>query len=482
MAGKLPDPFAPAHVMLEALDEERVSAVELLELHIGRIERFDGAINAVVTRHFDEAREAARVADEARARGERGPLLGLPMTVKDCIYVEGMVTTGGLPERSGAVAEQDAPTTAKLREAGVVFMGKTNVPPYAADHQSFNPVFGRTNNPWNLQRTPGGSSGGAAAALAAGMTPLEIGGDLGGSVRQPAALCGLFGHRTSDAAAPRTGHHPGTLSPNAAIHMAVQGPLARSAADLRLMFDIIKGPQTGEEIGLRVELPPARHEQLSDFRVAVLPQLDWLPVDEDILAAQEDLASRLSRLGPTVKTVWPEGFDDFQEYFRTYLGILQAMSAPPDPEVSAAIAQQLRGAGAPFLDAMADGLTASAQDYLGWFSRREHYRQAYRALFRDWDILLAPVDIVNAFSHDEGEDRTIDVNGEPVPYHMQLAYPSLCNLSGHPGTAFPVGLSREGLPVGLQAIGPYLEDYTTMRFAELIEGEFGGFQAPPGYA
>jgi amidase len=263
--------------------------------------------------------------------------------------------------------------------------------------------------------------------------------------------------------------------------MAVQGPLARSAADLRLMFDIIKGPQTGEEVGLRVELPPARHERLSDFRVAVLPALDWLPVDEDILAAQEGLASRLSGLGATVETIWPEGFDDFQEYFRTYLGILQAMSAPPDPEVCAALADQMRAAGDPFLDAMAEGLTASAQDYFSWFSRREHYRQAYRALFREWDILLAPANIVNAFPHDESEDRTVDVNGQPVPYHLQLAHPSLCNLTGHPGTAFPVGLSREGLPVGLQVIGPYLEDYTTMRFAELIEGEFGGFQRPAGY-
>lgn len=480
--GNLPDPFAPAHVMLKALDDGRVSAVELLEMHIQRIERFDGAINAVVTRHFDEAREAAGNVDEARARGERGPLLGLPMTVKDCIYVQGMVTTGGLPERTEAVAEQDAPTVARLRAAGAIFMGKTNVPPYAAGHESTNPVFGRTNNPWNLDYTPGGSSGGAAAALATGMTPLEIGGDLGGSIRQPAAVCGIFGHRPSDAATPRVGHFPGGALPNAAIHLAVQGPLARSVADLRLEFDVIKGPQPGEEIGLRVELPPARHERLSDFRVAVLPAIEWLPVDEDILVAQEDLASRLDDLGATINIIQPETFGDFRDYFTTYLGILMAMSAPPDPAAREARANDLRSVGDPFLAAMADGLTASAMDYFIWFSRREEYRQAFRAFFRDWDILITPVTMVNAFPHSDGSTRTVDVNGKPQRREYQLAYPSLCNLSGHPGTAFPVGFSRDGLPVGLQAIGPYLEDYTTMRFAELVEQEFGGFQPPPGYA
>jgi amidase len=478
------DPFSTARDMLQLLDAGDVSAAELTAFHIERIERYDGRLNAVVVRDFERALETAREADEARARGERQALLGLPMTVKDAFYVDGLSATGGgILERADVIADWDSPIVASLRAAGIVIMGKTNMPPYAADYQTFNPLFGRTNNPWDLERTPGGSSGGAAAALAAGLTPLEIGGDYGGSIREPAAYCGIFGHKSSETALPRTGHFPGGKLPNAAFAMAVQGPLARSAGDLQLVMDLVSGPTIGEDVAWRLELPASRHERLEDFRVAILPRFDWQPVDEEILAELNDLSGQLLHLGATVEHVAPPGID-FREYLKTNLRILFAQSAGGVPiDDVQAIIRDLRASGDEFLLAAADGWEASAGDYLKWFSQREEYRAALRDFFRDWDILLAPCSVSNAFPHDERPfgERELLVNGTVISEMAILFYPGLCNLSGHPGTAFPTGLSRYGLPIGLQAIGPYLEDRTAIRFAELVEREFGGFTPPADF-
>ena len=292
--------FASAHAMLAALQAGQISATELLELHLARIARYNPQINAIVTPNEEQARLRAAEADAAYARGESlGPLHGLPLTIKDCIEVAGLLTTAGVPERAEAISMQNGPVAPWILDAGAVLMGKTNVPPYAGDWQANNEVFGRTNNPWDLSRTPGGSTGGGAAALAAGLTPLEFGSDIGGSIRIPAAFCGVYGHRPSDTAAPRYGHVPGSPLPNAAAVMAVQGPLARSAVDLELALDVIAGPIVGEDVAWRLALPPARHTSLADFRVAILPQAPWLPVDAEITAALDDLAARLSRAGCT---------------------------------------------------------------------------------------------------------------------------------------------------------------------------------------
>src|SRR3989475_487041 len=239
------DPFTTAGGMLRALAGRQVSAVELLELHVVRIARHDGTLNAIVTRDFERARRQAEAADTARARGEEGPLLGLPMTLKESINVTGLRTTVGVPEWSRFVSDHDAPATTRVRKAGAVVVGKTNVPPVLADWQADNPIFGRTVNPWDPARTPGGSTGGGAAALAAGLTPLEVGSDIGGSIRVPAAFCGVYGHKPSETALPRSGQFPYPPMPNAAVAMGVQGPLARSAEDLELALDVLAGPDTG---------------------------------------------------------------------------------------------------------------------------------------------------------------------------------------------------------------------------------------------
>jgi amidase len=479
------DPFAGAAVMLHALRDKQVSAVELLDLHLRRIEHFNPALNAIVTLDIETARARAAETDAARARGEDGALLGLPLTIKDCIYVKGLPTTGGIPDRATTIDEEDSYLAARIRAAGAVIMGQSNVPPYAGDWQSVNPLFGRTNNPWDLSRTPGGSTGGGAAALAAGLTPLEFGGDFGGSIRIPAAFCGVYGHKTSETAVARSGHFPGANRPNLAVAMSVQGPLARTAEDLELTLDVISGPDFGEDVAWRLEIPPARHQRLADFRVAILPPLGWLPVDHEISAALEGLAGTLSRAGARVSEARLEGFGDLREYYKLFQSIMATIvHAGFPPRRRQELAEKVRAGGDDIANAWADGIVASAAQYIEWFGRREAYRTTYRDFFKEWDVLLAPVTMVNAFPHNYDLPvgaRTLEVNGSPVPYGLIPVHAGLCNLSGQPGTAFPAGRTSGGLPLGLQAIGPYLEDRTPIRFAALVAQEIGGFQRPPGY-
>ena len=283
------DPFAPAGEMLRALRAGAITAVDLLDAHLERIAGLNPRLNAIVIPN-DAARPEAVAADRALAAGRAGgprvgPLAGLPLTIKDCIDVAGLRTTAGVRQLADHVPPADGPVAARIRAAGGIVIGKTNVPPMAGDWQANNPLFGRTLNPWDPGRTPGGSTGGGAAALAAGLTPLEIGSDIGGSIRVPAAFSALYGHRPSDTLGPRHGHVLGPHGPNPAFTMGVQGPLARDARDLELALDAIAGPVDGEEVAWRLALPPARAGQLAEFRVAVLPEADWLPQDAEIAAA-----------------------------------------------------------------------------------------------------------------------------------------------------------------------------------------------------
>src|SRR5262247_2685501 len=325
------DAFTTAIEMLDALRARRVSAVELLDLHRRRIERHNAELNAIVEPDFERARRDAEAADARWARGEDAPLLGLPMTLKESVNVRGLRTTAGMSQWKDFRSEHDAPVTTRVKGAGALVMAKTNVPQMLADWQSVNPVYGRTNNPWDLGRTPGGSTGGGAAALAAGLTPLEFGSDIGGSIRVPAAFCGVYGHRPSETAMPRSGQLPMPPMPNAAVAMGVQGPLARSAADLELALDVAAGPEVGEDVGWKLAIPAARRERLGDFRVAILPPVDWVPVDGEIAAALEDLAGRLARLGCAVKPAQPDALGDQRHHYELYLTILAAVTSSRVP-------------------------------------------------------------------------------------------------------------------------------------------------------
>jgi amidase len=484
------DAFASATEMLAALRSRRTSAAELLELHRRRIERHNPTLNAIVEPDFDRARRDAESADGKRARGEDAPLLGLPMTLKESINVRGLRTTVGMPFWKDFRSEHDAPVTTRVKTAGALVMAKTNVPQMLADWQAANPVYGRTNNPWDLTRTPGGSTGGGAAALAAGLTPLEFGSDIGGSIRVPAAFCGVYGHRPSETAMPRSGQFPFPPMPNAAVVMGVQGPMARSAEDLELALDVAGGAETGEDVAWRLTLPPSRRERLAEFRVAILPAVDWIPVDGETAGALDALASELGRLGCQVKAVQPSSLGDHREHFALYHTLLSAViSARLPADQRRARLDVLRTRDDEWSRASQRGIESGAPDYLGWVSQREGHRAAWRAFFRDWDVLLAPAFFTPAYPHQETPwpdtpesiRSTIDVNGRPVLAQLGLFYPAVSTVAGQPATAFPVGLTKTGLPIGLQAIGPYLEDRTSIRFAALVARERGGFRRPPGY-
>jgi len=484
------DAFSSATSLVAALRSGTIGARELTELYIRRIERHDPALNAVVVRDYTRAREQAMVAEHARARGEHRALLGLPITLKESINVTGLQTTCGVPEWKGYISQHDAPVTTRTRAAGAVLLGKTNVPPMLADWQSANPIFGCTNNPWDRGRTPGGSSGGSAAAIAAGLSALEVGSDIGGSIRVPAAFCGIYGHRPSETLLPRSGQFPMPPLPNPAVVMGVQGPLARSAEDLELALSVLAGPEVGEDVAWKVTLPAARRERLADFRVAMLPPIPWLPVDEQITAALSDLTGRLTKMGAVVKEIQPDGLGDHREYHGFYRTLLSAVTgARVDAETRRQRIATFRAAGDDLSLGAARGLEGTAGDYLLWNGRREQHRAAWRAFFREWDVLLAPAINVLAYPHIERAwpadnsdlSLTFTVNGRSVPYLHGLCYPALSTVPGQPATAFPVGLSREGLPIGLQAIGPYLEDLTPIRFTALLAREIGGYRKPSGY-
>lgn len=480
------DHWSSATEQLAALDAGEVSSVELVEMHLARIDDRNAEINAIVVHTADRALDAARRADQirtstARRAGER-PLLGLPMTLKESTQVAGLPQSAGMLAFKDHRPDTDGPVASDVFAAGACLLGTTNIPEGLGDWQADSPVYGRTDNPWDPSRTPGGSTGGGAAALAAGFTPLEIGSDIGGSIRVPAAYCGVYGHRPSETAIPRNGSFPGADDPNPATVMGVQGPLARTAVDLELLFDVVAGPAAGENIGWRLYLPPARHDRLGDFRVAVLPALPWVSPAAEMQAKVDELASFLAGQGATVREALPDV--DVDAYREDYHRLLTVQTAPPGKTMDElrAHAERLRGGG-PIAEATADGMTLSAQGFRELLARRERSRAAWRSFFADWDVLIAPTALSSAFEHVEGPQskRTIHIDGVDVAYGLNIVYPMWAIFTGQPATAFPAGLDSSGLPLGLQAIGGYLDDRTTMRFAQLLEREGYQFQRPPGW-
>lgn len=477
------DHFSSATDMLDALRKKDISSVELTEMHIKRIEAHDEALNAIPVRTFDRARAVAKKADEKIAAGDSAPLLGLPMTVKESTQVEGLPQSAGILDFKGHKPTQDGKLASAVFDAGANLLGKTNIPIALGDWQADSPVYGRTNNPWDLTRTPGGSTGGGGAALAAGLTPLEIGSDIGGSIRIPACYCGVYGHRPTETAIPKSGSFPLADLPNPAFLMGVQGPLARTANDLELLFDILAQPDIGEDAAWKLNLPATRHDKLGDFNVAVItPELLGVPVANAMTARVEELIELLTGQGASVTEAMPDV--DMEEYFFDYVRTLQIMTSQGQPrEELEARAAEMRQAEDPVTRVFADGLTMRAQEYLALVNRRQRCGAAWRDFFATYDILIGPMALDAAFPHQTGEltGRTIMVDNQMVPYFSNIVYPMIAIYCGLPSTAFPAGLDPDGLPLGVQAIGPYLEDRTTLKFAQLVEQEWYKFEAPPGY-
>jgi len=485
--------YRSAGEWLGALRRGAVSSLELVDACIERIERYDPALNAVVAKDYERAREAARFADAARSNREAlGPLHGLPMTIKDSLETAGLVTTSGSPSLRGYVPERDAVVVERLIAAGAIILGKTNLPLFAGDWQTYNDVYGRTNNPWALDRTVGGSSGGSAAAVAAGFVSLEMGSDIGGSIRTPAHYCGVYGHKASHGVIPGRGHIPGPPGTLAEPDLAVVGPLARTAADLRLALDVTSGPDKLAAPGWRLHLPPSRAEELGQFRVGYWLDDPLCPLDSAVGA---ELAATIEALRPHVRLVdveLPFALEDIvSQYARLLLGVigqdmpaaLRALTRVLLPHF--ALTERLGLKNDIVAVNAARGMHQSHADWNRANEARTKLRWACHELFKDIDILLTPVVPFVAFPHQTGGNplsRRIVVDGKKRPYMDHIPWAALATSAYLPATSAPVGLTPQGLPVNIQIIGPYLGDYTTIRFAELLAEVRGGFQPPPLHA
>ncbi|MGW7282103.1 amidase [Streptomyces sp. NPDC054844] len=469
-----------------ALRAGEVSSVELTEAAIAGIERDEGEINAICVSDFDRARAAARHADQAFGRGEDRPLLGIPVTVKESYNVAGMPTTWGMPRYRDFVPAEDAVQVSRLKAAGAVVLGKTNVPLGLQDLQSFNEIYGTTNNPWDHERTSGGSSGGSAAALAAGFGALSVGSDIAGSLRTPAHFCGVYAHKpTLGLAATRGMVPPTTLALPVDLDLAVVGPMARTARDLSLLLDVMAGPDP-LTLGVAhdLTLPPARHQRLSDYRVLILDEHPFIPTGADVRAGVNRVADALVDGAAHVERHSPL-LPDLAEAATLYTQLLFSGSVARFP-VEAYEQLQARAAGLGAEDQSLDaarlrGMVLSHRDWIEVNNRRELHRHGWRQLFGEFDAVVCPITPTPAFPHDHNPDlleRRLDIDGVEYPYFDQLVWAGLATMSGLPATAIPTGRSCGGLPVGVQLVGPMFEDHTTLRLADLLERQIGGFQAP----
>ncbi|GHE81958.1 amidase [Amycolatopsis deserti] len=476
--------FASAEDLVAAMRAGEVTSAELTDEAIARIERDDEVINAICVPDFDRARSAARHADQARARGEDRPLLGVPVTVKESYDIAGLPTTWGMPPHRNHLPAEDAVQVSRVKAAGPVVLGKTNVPLGLQDIQSFNDIYGTTTNPWDPERTPGGSSGGSAAALASGFGALSLGSDIAGSLRTPAHFCGVYAHKpTLGLVANRGMVAPSEPALPAELDLAVVGPMARTARDLMLLLDVMAGPDPLTlGVAYRLALPPARHERLSDFRVLVLDDHPCIPTGAAVRAGVNRVADALADGGARVERHSPL-LPDLAEAATIYMQLLISGAVARFPVESL---EQLRNrvAGLSADDRSLDtvrlrAMLFSHRDWLDAHHLRELHRHAWRRLFAEFDAVVCPITPTPAFPHDHSPNpmaRRIDVDGVEYPYFDQLVWAGLATMPGLPATAVPAGRSPEGLPVGVQLIGPMFEDRTPLRLAELLEQRIGGFR------
>jgi amidase len=480
----------PAAELVRLLREGEVASAELLDHFLDRIDRLDGAINAVVALDAERARERAAAADAARARGESwGPLHGLPMTVKDAFETEGLATTSGAPELRDHVPAADADAVARLKAAGAIVFGKTNLPLYAGDLQTYNEVYGRTNNPWALDRTVGGSSGGSAAALAAGLTGLELGSDIGGSIRNPAHFCGVFGLKPTWGIVPERGHIPGPPGSLAPTDVGVMGPLGRSAADLALGLDVLAGPAGDDAAGWRLDLPPARNGgAVEGLRVATWFDDPFVPIARDTRALLDAAASALAGAGADVTAIDPPvGLGDLaRSWERLVLPLVAGRLSDDDFAAfcAAADATPVTEDEEPSMRALR-AMTCRQRDWASAHEARHRHRRRFAELFRRHDVLLAPVMPTAAYPHDTETDitlRVVDVDGEARSYFEGMYWAGGIGTLLLPVAVPPIGRTPDGLPVGVQVVAPHLHDRTAIAVAGHLEHLVGGFVPPPALA
>jgi amidase len=489
-SGPLDMPFWSAARLAQAIKGKKIGALELLNIYLARAEKYNGQLNAIVDLDVAGARKRARAADDALTRGETlGPLHGVPITVKDSIDVAGLASTWGIREFKDNRPARSAPVVDALTAAGAIAFGKTNVPLALLSWETFNDLHGTTNNPWDVSRSPGGSSGGSAAALAAGLTALEVGSDTAGSLRGPAHACGVYTHRPTFGVTSVEGQSLPGFGPLPDI--MVLGPMARSAEDLTIALDIMAGPDEADAAAWRLALPPPRHSRLSDFRVAVLLDHRGQEVDRELRELLSELADFLSRKGAKVSMkARPE--IDYNAAHKLFLNLSCASVAGCIPEQYwdklSAMAQFLRRKkdNSSELAAVLNGYTDTHREWIRLDLVRNHLRAAWASFFRDYDVLLCPVAATAAQPHDQSSKidrfRKIIVNGKPVAASEQWFWAGLPAVAYLPATVAPAGFTASGLPVGVQIIGPQYGDHTCLAFARLLEQEYQAFVPPKGWA
>jgi amidase len=474
--------YSSAIAIARKIRRREISSREALDYFLARVAALDKPINSVVTIDAQRARTEADAADAALARGEvRGPLHGVPMTIKDSFQTAGMRTTSGAPELSGFVPQEDAWPVARLREAGAIIFGKTNLPIYAGDLQSYNEVFGTTNNPYDLSRTPGGSSGGSGAALACGFTPLELGSDIGGSIRLPSHMSGVVGHKPSYGIVPAHGQIPGPPGTLTLADLAVAGPMARSVDDLKLGLDIMAGPNRWEHPAWRLSLPAPRSRNLKAYRIAAWlddPRCRVAPAVHDLL---EKAARSLEDAGVRVDREARPAFT-LEKVVDTFFALLQAALA------GGVSREKLDDYAATIGDTPAAStrrlLAMRHREWLSYNERRLQMRKRWEEFFANWDAILLPVMPCAAILHDHSEpmsNRTVLIDGEQRPYWVLTAWMAPAGACYLPVTVVPVGCLSDGLPVGIQIVGPYLGDRTTLDIGKRLLAMVGGCPRPTGF-
>jgi amidase len=477
--------FKSATEIARLIRERKVSAEEILEHFLTRVEKYNPKLNAIIWLDAERARERAKAADAALMKGDVwGPLHGVPMTIKESFNVAGSPTTWGDPKLANNVTDTGALAVQRLEKAGAVVFGKTNVPLMLADWQSYNAIYGTTNNPWDVSRTPGGSSGGSAAALAAGLTGLEAGSDIGGSIRNPAHYCGVFGLKpTWGVVSPRGQALPGT---HAYADISVVGPLARGATDLDLALDAMAGPDEIDGVAWKLGLPACGAGSLSDLRIAVKLRDPNCDVDAEYADKLQALVDAVAKRGAKVKEIEPKL--DTIRLHEVYVLLLRAATSvrteAEDIERWRRTLSEVGPVNEPYLDLMVRGNTLPHRDWLKLNNERHGLRRSFAAFFADWDILLCPAAASAAFSHDQEAERwqrKITVNGKAVATTDQLFWAGYASLVYLPATVSPAGLARSGLPLGYQAIAASGRDKTAIAFSRFVEKDIVGFNPPPGF-
>ncbi len=475
--------FASATELAQAIRDRRLKSAEVLEMYLERVERLNPAINAIVVLDREGARKRAALADEALARGEVwGPLHGVPMTIKEPHDLVGMPSTWGFPDKRDNLPAQDSVAVQRLERAGAVIFGKTNVPVALADFQSYNEIYGTTRNPWDPNKVPGGSSGGAAAAIAAGLTGLELGSDIGGSIRNPAHYCGVFGHKPTWGLLSPRGHDLGALRP---IDIAVIGPIARSAADLALAVEVLAGPDELDAAGVAATLE-ALAKPVSELRIAVWADDPRAPVSAEVAARVRAVGAALVGEGAEVDEAARPGFDPTHSH-DTYQALLQsALSVSLTDEQfrrNAAKADSLDPGDDSRLAHLLRFQTMRHRDWVAADEARTALRWAWHRFFQRYDAILMPVMPTTAFEHDHRpmSQRHVVVDGRPMPYFDCLFWAGLAGVAYLPSTVIPTGPGTDGMPIGVQIVGPAYGDLKAIGIAAWLESVGFGCRRPPGF-